>query len=85
MTCSFYVGNYPEEARAPKAAALLKPGDWNRIRVEAKGNTFTVWLNGEQVSQYTNDKYASAGPIGLQVHGGLVMKVEFRDLRAKAL
>jgi hypothetical protein len=85
MTCSFYVGNYPEEARAPKAAAVLKPGDWNRIRVEAKGNTFTVWLNGEQVSQYTNDKYAAAAPIGLQVHGGLVMKVEYRDLRAVEL
>lgn len=85
MTCSFYVGNYPEEARATRAAELLKPGEWNRIRVEAKGDTFTVWLNGEQVSQYTSPKYKDPGPIGLQIHGGLVMKVEFRDLRALAL
>lgn len=85
MTCSFYTGSYPEEARAPKAAELLKPGEWNRIRVEAKGDTFTVWLNGEHVSRYTSDKYREAGPIGLQIHDGLVMKVEFRDLRAKAL
>lgn len=85
MTCSFYVGKYPEEAQAPRAAELLKPGDWNRIRVEAKGDTFTVWLNGEKVSQYTDPKYKDPGPIGLQIHGGLVMKVEFRDLRALAL
>jgi hypothetical protein len=85
MTGSFYTGTYPEEARAPKAAELLKPGEWNRIRVEAKGDTFTVWLNGEEVSQYTSDKYREPGPIGLQIHANLVMKVEFRDLRAKAL
>jgi len=85
MTGSFYTGTYPEEARAPKAAELLKPGEWNRIRVEAKGDTFTVWLNGEEVSQYKSDKYREPGPIGLQIHANLVMKVEFRDLRAKAL
>jgi hypothetical protein len=85
MTCSFYNGKYPEEARANRAAELLKPGEWNRIRVEAKGDTFTVWLNGEQVSQYTNAAYGEPAPIGLQIHGGLVMKVEFRDLRALAL
>jgi len=85
MTCSFYTGTYPEEARATRAGELLKPNDWNRIRVEAKGDTFTVWLNGEQVSRYTNEKYAEPAPIGLQIHGGLVMKVEFRDLRALAL
>ena len=85
MTCSFYTGTYPEEARAPKAADLLKPGAWNRIRVEAKGDTFTVWLNGEQVSQYKDAKYAAPAPIGLQIHAGLVMKVEFRNIRALSL
>ena len=85
MTCSFYTGTYPEEARAPRAADLLVPNDWNRIRVEAKGDTFTVWLNGEQVSRYTNAKYAEPAPIGLQIHAGLPMKVEFRNIRALAL
>jgi len=85
MTCSFYTGKYPEEARAPRAAELLKAGEWNRIRLEAKGDTFTVWLNGEQVSQYKNATYAEPGPIGLQIHRGVMMKVEFRDLRALAL
>ena len=85
MTCSFYTGTYPEEARAPRAGDLLKPDDWNRIRVEARGDTFTVWLNGEQVSQYTNAAYAEPAPIGLQIHAGLPMEVEFRNIRALAL
>jgi len=85
MTCSFYTGTYPEEARAPKAVELLKPGEWNRIRVEAKGDTFTVWLNGVQVSRYKDAKYAEPSPIGLQIHGNVRMKVEFRDVRALAL
>jgi hypothetical protein len=85
MTCSFYNGKYPEEARAARAGDLLKPNDWNRIRVEAKGDTFTVWLNGEQVSRYTDPTYSGAAPIGLQIHKGLPMKVEFRNIRALAL
>ena len=85
MTCSFYTGTYPEEARAQKAAELLRPGEWNRIRVEAKGDTFTVWLNGVQVSRYKDTKYAEPGPIGLQIHANVLMKVEFRDIRALPL
>ncbi len=85
MTCSFYTGTYPEEARATRAGELLKPNDWNRIRVEAKGDTFTVWLNGEQVSRYTNEKYAEPAPIGLQIHKGLSMKVQYKNIRALAL
>ena len=85
MTCSFYTGTYPEAARAERAGELLKRGDWNRIRVEARGDTFTVWLNGEQVSRYSDQKYSGPAPIGLQIHAGLPMKVEFRDIRATAL
>lgn len=85
MTGSFYVGKYPEEAQAKRAAELLRPDDWNRIRIEARGTTFTVFLNGERVSQYTDPTYKDPGPIGLQIHGGLSMQVEFRDLRARAL
>jgi hypothetical protein len=87
MTGSFYVGKagYPPEGRAPQATELLKPGAWNQIRVGARGDTFTVWLNGRQASRYTTDRHREPGPIGLQIHGGLVMKVEFRNLRALAL
>lgn len=65
--------------------ALLHHVCCHRIRVEAKGDTFTVWLNGQQVSRYTSDKYREPAPIVLQIHPGLAMKVEFRDPLAKEL
>ncbi len=88
LTGSFYIGGtekYPEAGQAKNLEKHFKPGEWNHYRLEAKGDTFTVWLNGVQVVKYTNTKYAGAGPIGLQIHPGLAMKVEFRNLRAKAL
>ncbi|MFM8496691.1 MAG: DUF1080 domain-containing protein [Planctomycetia bacterium] len=81
MTCSFYTGHYPEEGRATRAPELLQPGGWNRVRLEARGDTFTVWLNGEQVSRYTGETSAHPAPIGLQIHRGLPMKIEFRNIR----
>jgi len=88
MTCSFYTGGtelYPESGQGKGVARLLKPDDWNKIRLEAKGNTFTVWLNGEKTTVYSDTKYKDAGPIGVQIHGGLKMKVEFRNLRIHEL
>ena len=82
MTGSFYVGGYPEAGRAQRAAELLKPGEWNRLRIVARGDTFTVWLNDEQVATYTSAAHRGPAPIGLQIHKGVVMKVEFRNLKA---
>lgn len=80
MTCAFYVGKYPESGWAPKVATLWKNNDWNKIRFQAKGDTYTVWLNGEQVSNYVDAGYPKAAPIGLQIHPGVVMKVEYRNI-----
>jgi len=80
MTCAFYVGKYPEAGWAPKVATLWKNNDWNKIRFQAKGDTYTVWLNGEQVSNYVDANYPKAAPIGLQIHPGVVMKVEYRNI-----
>ncbi len=80
MTCTFYVGKYPEAGWAPKVPALWKNGEWNKIRFQAKGDTYTVWINGEQVANYVDAGYPKAAPVGLQVHGGVKMKVEYRNL-----
>jgi hypothetical protein len=88
LTCSFYTGGtekYPEAGQAKELEKNLKPGDWNKIRLQAKGTTFTVWLNGAKVSEYTNAKYAGAAPIGLQIHPGLKMKVEFKNIKLQQL
>lgn len=88
LTGSFYTGGkekYPEAGQVKNLEKLLKPDAWNKFRLEAKGDTFTVWLNGEQGVKYVNTNYAGAGPIGLQIHPGLPMKIEFRNLRVKVL
>jgi hypothetical protein len=86
LTCSIYAspGGYVAEAKnVPK---LLKEGDWNRIRIEAVGPKFKIWLNGELVCEYESDKFPDPGPIGLQLHANVKdMKVEFRNLKARAL
>jgi len=92
MSGSFYLAKrdaqpagYPEAGRAKNIEKLFKPGDWNKFRLEAKGDTFTVWLNGEQVCEYTDAHYGGGAPIGLQIHPGLTMKVEYRNIRLQTL
>lgn len=89
MSGSFYVGpelKYPEAGQAKDAAKLMHPeGEWNTFRLEARGDTFTVWINGRPAVRYVDAKFSGAGPLGLQIHGGLKMKVEFRNIRAAAL
>jgi hypothetical protein len=87
MSGSFYVGKpgYPEAGRVNDAAKLMHPeGQWNRFRLEATGPKFTVWINGQRAVEYLNENFPGAAPIGLQIHGGLKMKVEYRNLRASA-
>jgi len=88
LTGSFYTGGkdkYPEAGQAKDFDKILKPDAWNTYRLEAKGDTFTVWLNGKQAVKYENSNFSGAGPIGLQIHPGLPMKIEFRNVRLKAL
>ncbi|MDW8381885.1 MAG: DUF1080 domain-containing protein [Verrucomicrobiota bacterium] len=88
MTGSFYTGGrerYPEAGQARDAQALLKPGQWNRFRLLAQGNTFIVWLNDRKIVEFTDTRFADPAPIGLQIHAGLDMRIEFRDLRIRPL
>jgi hypothetical protein len=89
MTGSFYVGTpvrYPEAGQAKTVARLMQPeGQWNTFRLQAKGAEFTVWINGQPAAHYTDEKFSGAAPLGLQIHGGLKMKVEYRNLRLAPL
>lgn len=76
---------YPDAGHTKDFEKLFKKDDWNRFLIEAKGDTFTVSLNGQQVSRYTDARYSGGAPLGLQVHPGLKMKVEYRNIRAKRL
>ena len=84
MTASIYAkGGYAGKAQGVKE--VLKEGEWNRLRVEARGPVFKVWLNGRHVLTWESTDYPDAAPIGLQIHGGVKMKVEFKDIKAAEL
>ena len=89
MSGSWYTGGkpaYPEEGQAKQAKQLMKPqGEWNTFRIQAKGNTFTCWINGKKASEYTNAKFSGAAPLGLQIHPGVEMKCEYRNIRIAEL
>ncbi len=47
-----------------KKATILS-GEWGSLRVVAKGNRFTVYINGKRLFEVENDTFNSAGKIGL--------------------
>lgn len=89
MTGSFYTGGkpaYPEVGQAKEAKSLMRPeGEWNTFRVQAKGDTFTCWINGKKASELTDPKFSGAAPLGLQIHGGVEMKCEYRNIKIAEL
>jgi len=85
MTASPFVAGkgYPVEAKG--VAELLKEGEWNTMKITAKGNVYSVELNGKHVMDYTSKTALEKGPIGLQLHPGLDMKIEFRNITLASL
>lgn len=60
----------PEDQRTPHKN--FKDGEWNQFRVVANGPRIQTWINGEQVSDLTDERVYKSHPsgfIGLQVHG----------------
>ena len=66
----------------------IKFEDWNNVRLIVKGNRLQHYVNNVLMSDITdNDKVngKSSGLLGVQVHVGPPMKVEFRDIMLKKL
>ena len=65
--------------------SLIKAG-WNTCRIVAKGNHLKHYINDMLMCDVTDDDAAnrkSSGLIGLQLHAGHIMKVEFRNIKLK--
>ena len=52
----------------PEAQSAYKHLEWNKVRIEAIGDTFKVWVNDIPTAHLIDDM-DSKGFIGLQVHG----------------
>ena len=67
---------------------LIKSEDWNKVHLIVKGNRMLHYINDVLMSDVTdNDKIngKSSGLLGVQVHVGPPMKVEFRNIRLRQL
>jgi len=66
----------------------IKKGDWNEAHLIVKGNRMRHYINGILMSEIIdNDSInrKASGKLGMQVHVGPPMKVEYRDIQLKKL
>ncbi|PKA99758.1 uncharacterized protein DUF1080 [Flavobacteriaceae bacterium MAR_2009_75] len=62
--------------------------DWNEVHLVIKGNRLQHYVNGVLMSDVTDEDSVnrmSSGHLGVQVHVGPPMKVEFKNIRLKEL
>lgn len=68
--------------------AVIKPvGEWNDAVVVADGNHITYSINGLVTTEMIDNspKACKDGVIGLQMHGGHTMTLQFKDFKIKML
>src|SRR5690606_11016978 len=66
----------------------IKSEDWNDYKIIAKGNHLQHFINGKQTIDVKDEDSGSApkeGLLGLQIHTGPPMVVQFKDLVLKEL
>ena len=76
-------GSYP--AKSDKVAAVHKLGEWNKLRIIVRGKQIQTYLNDEAFVDYEGKTIAKEGPIGLQLHAGVHMKMLFKNIQMKDL
>lgn len=67
---------------------FIKSNDWNQVHLIVKGNRLQHYVNGILMSDVTDDDVVNRkmkGLLGVQVHVGPPMKVEYRNIRLKEL
>ena len=68
--------------------AVIKQDDWNQFHIIARGNMLVHVLNGHVTALFLDDDpvgRAMKGLLGLQIHTGPPMKVEFRNIWLKTM
>ena len=77
-----------ELANVAELKSHIKNNDWNSCHLIVNGNNMKHFLNGVLMSEVTDNDLLNGkkqGLIGVQVHVGPPMKVEFRNIRLKTL
>ena len=66
---------------------FIKVGDWNDVVLVAKGNHITYTINGQLMTDLTDDSphAVKEGVLALQLHAGYTMEILFKDIKIKVL
>ncbi len=69
-----------------QGAKVTKVEDWNKVRIECRGDSIKTWLNGEPRVD-AKDSRVAKGFIGFQVHGSKQADIEvrWRNIRIQEL
>ena len=62
---------------------VMRPGEWNEYRIEARGTRVRHWINGTlmtEVSDGDASRFRRDGQLAFQLHAGPPMEVRYRDL-----
>lgn len=74
----------PEE----RLRGVMRPGEWNDYRIEARGTRVRHWVNGTLMTDVTDgdaSRFRRDGQLAFQLHAGPPMEVRFRDIRVTPL
>ena len=62
-----------------------KAGEWTDLEVTAIGTHYLIKVNGVVITDIDDPKGRTEGHLALQLHGGLEMDIEYKDIYLKAL
>ena len=64
---------------------FVKEGEWNDYIVEAIGPKVKMWINGNLICDFEDEKMAKRGVIAFQVHSGGPTEVRFKDIKLEVI
>ncbi|MCR9295476.1 MAG: DUF1080 domain-containing protein [bacterium] len=71
---------------AAELETVIKPNDWNDMRIKVDGNRYITHLNGVQMIDFTYPSpTATSGVIALQLHSGGEGRMRFKDIYIRDL
>jgi hypothetical protein len=75
------------ETNQELAKRIVKPDQWNAIKVICKGPHIQIFVNGQQTVDYTEQdkEIRNYGVIGLQIHSGPATEAWYRNIRVRQL
>lgn len=70
----------------PSLDQHLKMGEWNTMRITAKDDVVTTYLNGQEMITITDEKIGAAtGQICLQIHDGGGIKIRWKNIKIRSI